>query len=81
MNIPARIPALEHRSHGFAIGLLTGAFAGAGLAIWLAPLIPGLRRRVADSAKNLRNQASERYQQATTRVVETGRGAAIDLRI
>jgi len=27
----------EHRDYGFVIGLLTGTFVGAGLAIWLAP--------------------------------------------
>ena len=28
---------LERRDHGFVIGLLAGAVAGAGAAMWLAP--------------------------------------------
>jgi gas vesicle protein len=48
----------ERRSHGFAIGLLTGTFVGAGLAMWLAPRMASeLRERMADSAKGLGRQA------------------------
>ena len=39
--------------HRFVLGLFTGTFVGAGLALWLAP------------------RASEKYQQARTRVAET----------
>ena len=50
----------ERRSHGFAIGLLTGTFVGAGLAMWLAPrLASELRERMTDSAKGLRRQAQD----------------------
>ena len=27
----------QHRDYGFVIGLLTGTFVGAGLAVWLVP--------------------------------------------
>lgn len=64
------LPAPEHRDNSFAIGLLTGAIAGVGLTIWLSPRISALARRVTDSAKDLGEQASERYRQATTRVVD-----------
>ncbi len=61
----------EHRDYGFAIGLLTGTFVGAGLAIWLAPrLASKLRERMTDSARSLGQRASEQYQQASTRVGE-----------
>ena len=59
----------EHRGHGFAIGLLTGTFVGAGLALWLAPRMAAeLRQRVTDSARALGRQASEHYEQTTSRV-------------
>jgi gas vesicle protein len=61
----------EHRDHGFAIGLLTGTFVGAGLAIWLAPRVAAeLRERMSDSARSLGKRASDQYQQASTRVGE-----------
>jgi gas vesicle protein len=61
----------EHRDYGFVIGLLTGTFVGAGLAIWFAPrLASELRERVTDSARNLGDRASERYQQVSSRVGE-----------
>jgi gas vesicle protein len=57
-----------HRHYGFAIGLLTGAFAGAALAVWFAPRFAAeLRERVTDSARGLGERASERYDQMTTR--------------
>jgi gas vesicle protein len=50
----------ERRDFGFAIGLLTGTFAGAGLMMWLAPrMVSELRQHVTDSAKRV-----------TTRVVD-----------
>jgi gas vesicle protein len=59
------------RDHAFVIGLFTGMAAGAGLAIWLTPrLASDLRERVADSARNLGQQATEQYQQASARVGE-----------
>jgi gas vesicle protein len=57
-----------HRDHGFVIGLVTGAFFGAGLALWLAPRgASELRERMTDSARNLGERASERFQQVTAR--------------
>ena len=59
------------RSHGFAIGLLTGTFVGAGLALWLAPRMASeLRERITDSAKGLGMQASWQYERASSRVGE-----------
>jgi len=64
----------EHRDYGFVIGLLAGTFVGAGLAMWLAPrLASELRQRMTDSARRLSERASDRYQQASTRV-----GDAVD---
>src|SRR4029453_881861 len=61
----------ERRSHGFAIGLLTGTFVGAGLAMWLAPRMASeLRERITDSVKGLGLQASEKYEQTSGRVSE-----------
>ena len=61
----------DRRSYGFAIGLLTGTFVGAGLAIWLTPRMTAERReRMTNSAKGLGRQASEQYEQASSRVGE-----------
>jgi gas vesicle protein len=61
----------DRGGYGFVIGLLTGTFAGAGLAMWLAPRSASeLRQRVTDSAMRLRKKASDQYQQASTRVGE-----------
>jgi gas vesicle protein len=61
----------EYRGHRFAMGLLTGTFVGAGLALWLAPRMASeLRERVTDSARGLNRQASEHYEQAISRVGE-----------
>jgi gas vesicle protein len=60
-----------HRDYGFVIGLVTGAFVGAGLALWLAPRgASELRERMTDSARNLGERASERFQQVNARVGE-----------
>jgi gas vesicle protein len=60
-----------HRDYGFMIGLLTGTFVGAGLAMWFAPRSgSALRQRMTDSARSLGKRASEQYQQASTRVGE-----------
>ena len=60
-----------HRDYGFVIGLMTGAFVGAGLALWLAPRgASELRERITDSARNLGERASERLQQVNARVGE-----------
>jgi gas vesicle protein len=61
----------EHRDYGFVVGLLTGTFVGAGLAMWLAPRTASeLRQRMRDSARSVGERASEQYQQASTRVGE-----------
>lgn len=55
--------------HRFAIGLLTGACVGVGLALWFAPRSASeLRQRVTDAAKGLGRLASEQYQHASSRV-------------
>jgi gas vesicle protein len=62
----------ERRSYCFAIGMLTGAFVGAGVALWLVPRATSeLGERMAESARSLGKQASDRYQQAGIRVAET----------
>src|SRR5438093_972059 len=61
----------EHRDYGFVIGLLTGTFVGAGLAMWLAPPSASeLRRRMTGSARSLGKRISEQYQQSSTRIGE-----------
>jgi gas vesicle protein len=61
----------DHRDHRFVLGLLTGTFVGAGLAMWFAPrLASELRERLTDSVRSLGQRASDRYQQASTRVGE-----------
>ena len=64
--------ATQHRRDaGFFTGLLTGAFVGAGLTVWLAPRIAAeIRERATDAAKDLRNRASDGYRQASARVGE-----------
>jgi gas vesicle protein len=60
-----------HRDHRFVLGLLTGTFVGAGLAMWFAPrLASELRERMTDSARSLGQRASDQYQQASARVGE-----------
>ena len=50
---------------GFGLGLLIGACVGAGVAMWLAPRMAAeIRQRATDSAKGLRQRASEHYRQA-----------------
>jgi gas vesicle protein len=71
MNAHTQENTHEKRDYRFVVGLLTGTFVGAGLMMWLAPRTASeLRRRVADSAKDLGSRASEQYQQASTRVGE-----------
>ena len=60
-----------HRDYGFVIGLMTGALVVAGLALWLAPRgAAELRERMTDSARNLGERASERFQQVNASVGE-----------
>lgn len=77
----------EQRGYGFAVGLLTGTFVGAGLMMWLAPRMASeVRQRMADSAKGLGKRASDGYQQASARAGEavdelarTGQGVRDDV--
>ena len=59
-------------NYGFVIGLVTGTFVGAAVAMWFAPRAGSeLREQVTDSARNLGKRASEQYRQAATRLAET----------
>jgi gas vesicle protein len=61
----------QHRDYGFVMGLVTGAFVGAGLAILLAPRAAAeLRDRVTDSATRLGKRAAEQYRDASSRIVD-----------
>ena len=54
------------RDYRFAMGLLAGAAVGAGLTMWFAPhAATELRRRIADSTKNLSKQASDELTRRT----------------
>ena len=56
----------NRRDYSFLIGLVTGSFIGAGLAIWLVPKAASeIRERITGSARALGDRASERYQQAS----------------
>jgi gas vesicle protein len=55
-------------NNGLLIGLIAGGVIGAGLAIAFAPRIVELRQRVMASATDLRQTASQRYQDVSTRV-------------
>ena len=62
----------ERRGYGFLFGLMTGTVVGAGLAIWLAPRVASeLRNRLTESLDDVRNRASDQFQQARARVGET----------
>ena len=59
----------QHPDYRFVIGLVTGTFVGAGLAMWLTPRSASeLRERVTKSARTLGQRATEQYRQASTRV-------------
>jgi gas vesicle protein len=59
----------DHRGYGFVIGLMTGTFIGAGLAMWLAPRSTSeARERMTSSARHLGLRASDQLQQVSTRV-------------
>ena len=57
----------ERPDYGFVIGLLAGAFVGAGLVMWLGPRSAS---HLGDSARSLGERASARYRQASARVGE-----------
>ena len=61
----------ESHDPGFLFGLVTGAVLGAGLAMYFAPKIGSeIRERVAASAKDLGETASEYGDEVSTRVVD-----------
>jgi gas vesicle protein len=61
--------APETRDHRLLIGFIVGSAVGAAVTMLLAPRVAAeLRQRVSTSARNLGRAASERYQQASTRV-------------
>jgi gas vesicle protein len=70
-------------NNGFLIGLIAGGVIGAGLAIALAPrLASELRQRARESATDLSDAASQRYQEVSTRIAGvvddvTARGQAV----
>src|SRR2546426_10253291 len=58
-------------NYGFVIGLVTGTFVGAAVAMWFAPRAGSeLRQQMTDSARILGQRASEQYRQASTRLGE-----------
>jgi gas vesicle protein len=64
-------------NNGFLVGLVAGGMIGAGLAIAFAPRSGSeLRRRMKASANDLRDTASERYEQVSARIVAVMDGAA-----
>lgn len=68
------VPTQSDRDYPFAIGLLAGAVAGAGLMMLFTPATGAdLRRRVKNSARTLSNHASATYQDVSDQV-----GGAID---
>src|ERR1019366_10636315 len=75
----------NHTNHGgsFLMGLITGSAIGAGLVVYFVPrLALELRQRVTDSTSDLRNAASESFQNIATRVADaaddvTKRGQAV----
>jgi gas vesicle protein len=57
-------------NNSFLVGLIAGGVIGAGLTIVFAPRLRSeLRQRVRTSAADLRNAASQGYQEVTTRIV------------
>ena len=61
----------DRGDHHFFLGLLTGAFVGAGIAFWLAPrVLSEIRGRVAGSARDMSDRVADRVQQVTDRVAD-----------
>ena len=59
----------HRRDYRFLLGVITGACVGGGLVMWLAPRAGAeLRQRMADSAEELGDRASEGYQAVSARV-------------
>ena len=67
----ADVASNSERNYGFVMGLIAGGVVGAGLGMLFAPrAVLEVRKRAADSARNLGTAASDRYHQASTRVNE-----------
>jgi gas vesicle protein len=62
----------ERRDYGFAIGLLTGTFVGAGLALLFAPRVLEFRDRLSESAQDLGRQASTRVGETVESLTRKG---------
>jgi len=62
----------ERRDYGFAIGLLTGTFVGAGLALLFAPRVLEFRDRLSESAQDLGRQASARVGETVESLTRKG---------
>ena len=61
--------AQESHDPGFVLGLVAGVALGTGLTMYFAPKIGSeIRKRVAASAKDLGDTASEYYEEVSTRV-------------
>ena len=59
----------QTRNYGFVLGMLTGTVLGAGAMLLLAPRAAGeARQRIADSAKDLAERASDQYGQVSGRL-------------
>ena len=62
---------LEPLDYRFVVGVLAGTCAGAGLAMWFAPRAAAeLGARVSGAARELGDEATQRFQQASTRMGE-----------
>lgn len=84
MNTEQRYRERPRLASGFALGLLTGAVVGAGLAIWFSPRLAGeLRDRATGSARDLRRRAAARYDRVGAAIVKAAGDAtarAMDVR-
>lgn len=63
-----------HRDYGFAIGLVTGACVGAGVAFWFAPRLAALHQRMTNSAKQLGERVTDQYEQISARIDKAASG-------
>ena len=49
----------RRRDYGFAIGLMTGTFVGAGLAMWLAPRAAAEFRELKQKGQDVRDDVAD----------------------
>ena len=67
----------KRNSNGFVYGFIAGGVIGAGLAIAFAPrLASELRQRVKQSAADLTDAASRKYQDVGARITDVVDGVA-----